>query len=98
MIVEFSERAASQIEEVVRFIAVDKPGAARNWAESVRQSVMKLADFPYIGRIVPEFSDDTLRELLHGEYRIVYRVDEKVSRVVVISLYHARRLMGLEEE
>ena len=98
MIVEFSERAACQIEEIVRFIAVDKPGAARNWAESARQSVMKLADFPFIGRIVPEFSDEGLRELLHGEYRIVYRIDEKVSRIVVISLYHARRLMGLEEE
>ena len=82
----------------MRFIAVDKPGAARNWAESVRQSVMKLADFPYIGRVVPEFSENSLRELLHGEYRIVCKIDEKVSRVVVISLYHARRLMGLEEE
>ncbi len=47
MIVEFSERAASQIEEVVRFIAVDKPGAARNWAESVRHIVMKLASKNY---------------------------------------------------
>ena len=56
----------------MRFIAVDKPGAARNWVESVRQSVMKLADFPYIGRVVPEFSEDSLCELLHGEYRIVY--------------------------
>lgn len=98
MIIEFSERAVFQIEEIVRFIAVDKPGAARQWADAVRQSVMKLEEFPRIGRIVPEFSDEHIRELLHGEYRIVYSIDEKVSRVVVISLYHARRLMGFEDE
>ncbi len=86
MSIEFSERAACQIEEIVRFIAVDKPGAARKWADAVRQSVMKLEDFPYIGRVVPEFADEHIRELLHGEYRIVYRIDEKVSRVVVFSL------------
>ena len=94
MIIEFSERAVFQIEEIVRLIAVDKPGADRHWADAVRQSVIKLEDFPYIGRVVPEFSDEHIRELLHGEYRIVYRIDENVSRVVVISLYHPRRLMG----
>ncbi|MEI6757306.1 MAG: type II toxin-antitoxin system RelE/ParE family toxin [Chlorobium sp.] len=96
MIIEFSERAVFQIEEIVRFIAADKPAAARKWAEAVQQSVMKLEDFPYIGRIVPEFVDESVRELLYGEYRIIYKIDEKLSRVVITSLYHARRLMALD--
>lgn len=94
MKIEFSERAVRQITDVVRVIADDKPVAARKWAESVRKSVMKLADYPYIGRMVPEFVDESIRELLHGEYRIVYKIDEKSSRIVIIAVYHARRIMG----
>ena len=94
MIIEFSQRAVSQIADIVRFIAADKPGAAKKWANAIEQSVIKLADFPYIGRIVPEFVDESIRELLYGEYRIVYKTDDKLSRIVIISLYHARRLMA----
>ncbi len=93
MVIEFSERAVGQIADVVRFIAVDKPGTAKKWAAAVEQSVMKLADFPFIGRIVPEFVDESIRELLYGEYRIVYKIDDQLSRIVIISVYHARRLM-----
>jgi len=53
MNVEFSRQAIARIQEIVRFIASDKPGAARKWAEGLRQVVTKLTTFPYIGRKVP---------------------------------------------
>jgi toxin ParE1/3/4 len=91
--VEFSELAVNQITEVTRVIAADKPVAAKKWVESIRKSVIKLSDYPYIGRMVPEFVDESIRELLHGEYRIVYKIDETSSRIVITALYHARRIM-----
>ncbi|MCB9768200.1 MAG: type II toxin-antitoxin system RelE/ParE family toxin [Candidatus Omnitrophica bacterium] len=42
---------------------------------SIIESVGQLAEHPRIGRAVPEFSDENLRELIHRPYRIVYRVE-----------------------
>jgi plasmid stabilization system protein ParE len=64
VIIEFTAYVVHQIEDTVRFISVDKPGAARKWAKSVKRSVMKLTEFPYIGRIAPEFADENIHELL----------------------------------
>lgn len=93
MTIEFSEAALRQISDAILFIAADKPEAAKCWVESVRTLVSRLADFPRNGRVVPDFSDENLRELLHGEYRVVYKIDERSSRVVVVTVFHAKRLL-----
>ena len=50
-----------------------------------------LVDHPFLGAIVPEFEDETLRELFEYPYRIVYRIlDEQVDIVAVV--HAARRL------
>ncbi len=58
-----------------------------NWTEAVLQ----LADFPRLGAEVPEYEDESLRELLEGPYRIVYRVYE--DRVDVAAVVHGSRRM-----
>ncbi len=46
-----------------------------------------LAQFPYMGRAVPDFQKDDLRELIHDQYRIVYEVEGRT--VTVIAVFHA---------
>ena len=41
-----------------------------------------LADHPEMGRVVPEFGQSSLRELIHPPFRIVYRRDSGVVRIV----------------
>lgn len=39
----------------------------------------QLRELPRSGRIVPEYSDPNLREIIEGDYRLIYRIkDEKV--------------------
>jgi plasmid stabilization system protein ParE len=38
---------------------------------------------------VPELDRDEIRELLFGEYRVIYRLDPK--RIVVLTVRHGRR-------
>jgi len=35
----------------------------------------RLQDFPELGRVVPEYRNDAIREIIFRPYRIVYRVD-----------------------
>ena len=57
------------------------------------QAIERLGEFPESGRVVPEVSDETLREVITGSYRIVYRVlDEEV---VIVAVHHGARLLRL---
>jgi len=90
MKVVFSARAKNDLAEFAKFIARDKPQAARKWASGIRESVLALADFPRLGRTVPEFGDSTIREILKGQFRIVYTIDEENGVIVIITIHHAK--------
>jgi toxin ParE1/3/4 len=56
-------------------------------------AVERLEAYPLSGRVVPEVGDDTLREVLHGNYRIVYRV--RTELVEIVTVFHGARLFRL---
>ena len=93
MKIVFSSQAKTDLAEIVKFIAYDKPQAARKWATGIRQSVLKLADFPKLGRSVPEFGEETIRELIKGQYRVVYKIDDKKDTIVIVTIHNAKRLL-----
>ncbi|MFQ5651778.1 MAG: type II toxin-antitoxin system RelE/ParE family toxin [bacterium] len=93
MRIVFSSRAKADLAECVKFIAYDKPQAARKWAAHIRQSVLKLSDHPKIGRAVPEYGDESIRDIIKGQYRIVYKIDEKNDTVVIVTIHHTKRLL-----
>jgi plasmid stabilization system protein ParE len=39
----------------------------------IRTAVSRLSNFPQRGRVVPEFPDGPYREILVGQYRVIYR-------------------------
>jgi len=94
MKIVFSARAQSDLAEFVKFIACDKPQAARKWAVNIRQSVLKLTDFPKMGRTVPEYGDETIREIIQGSYRIVYKIDDKSDTIVIATIHHAKSTLS----
>ena len=49
--------------------------------------------FPLSGRIVPEVGDETIREILLGNYRVVYRVLLH-DTVQVLTIYHGARIFN----
>ena len=51
----------------------------------------RLRDFPESGQIVLEFGDPKIREVLHGSYRIIYRVG--LDRIDILTVFHGARLL-----
>ena len=50
-----------------------------------------LARSPELGRVVPEFGDADIREIIVSSYRIVYRLNHSQRLVEVIRFWHAAR-------
>ena len=50
-----------------------------------------LANFPEIGRVVPEFQQSNLREVICRSYRIIYRLRRDEQRIDIVRFWHAAR-------
>jgi plasmid stabilization system protein ParE len=66
--------------------------AALNWAESIQKSVNKLKEFPQLGREVPEVKRSDIRELIEGNYRIIYRTES--NRISILTIRHTKQLLN----
>lgn len=77
------------------YIEEDVPHIGEQFAISIINHIQTLSDNPDIGRVVPEFDDKKIRELIHPPFRIVY-LREKNS-VQVIRVWRSERLLRLAE-
>ena len=89
MIVEWTEPALSDMENIREYIGKDSEYYASQFIEKIIGAVEGLEKFPNIGRIIPEAENDNFRELLFSNYRIMYRVDTEC--IVVLAVIHDAR-------
>lgn len=83
--------ALADLRDLVRFIAADDPATAERFGNRLVSKVETLASFPRIGRMVPEYRDDHVRELILTPYRIIYEVDDEGFVVTVLRIWHGAR-------
>jgi toxin ParE1/3/4 len=86
-----SPRAVQDLEEIVRYIAADGIEVAERFGRLLFEKTRALGEFPRTGRIVPEFRDPNIRELIVKSYRIVYRIDENALQIQIARFWHAAR-------
>lgn len=89
--VKFSRSAESDIEDIVRYISIDDPDQALRFGRFLIHHARGLAHFPERGRVVPEFDDASIRELIVRRYRIVYRLKYNQRSVEIIRFWHVAR-------
>ena len=87
----WSELALGDLRGLVRYIARDDRKTAERFGNLMISKAEILAVHPRIGRIVPEFHVETLREIIMSPYRIVYRIDDERKTVSVLRVWHGAR-------
>ena len=95
--VVLAPRAIEDLRDIVLYVAPDRPDAARRLGLALIEKTKVLSRFPFSGRVVPEFGEELIRELILKPYRIVYRIDEGAKVVGVARYWHgARGDLGFE--
>jgi plasmid stabilization system protein ParE len=89
--VALSPSARRDLRDIVRYISLDSPERAVDLGQFLVSSTKRLADFPEMGRVVPEFGDSSLREIVVRSYRVIYRVNHGDCRVDVARFWHGAR-------
>ena len=90
MMLFWSETAKQDLKAIRRYIAADNPTAAKRWVQPVRERARSALHAPFAGRAVPELSRDEIRELIEGNYRIVYQVF--ADPLVILTVFEGHQL------
>ncbi len=85
----WTDLAIEDLRSIHEFIAKDSKRYADRYIEKLITRVDQLENFPKSGRIVPEFNSSTIRELIEGNYRVVYKVT--ANQVAILRVHHAAR-------
>lgn len=89
----WSERAIADMENIYDYIANDSQVYAQLNAETIIKSVERLKRFPGSGRHLPEFPNLPHREVIVGNYRVIYRYNSKSGKVNIVAVVHGSRLL-----
>jgi toxin ParE1/3/4 len=93
--VRWQPGAIDHLREIYEYVSADKPEAARRLFEDIIELIDGLWEFPLSGRAVPEIGDPSVRELILGSYRIVYKLDGDF--VYIVAIHHGARDLGPEQ-
>jgi len=92
--IRLTESAVADLEELKRWYSEqDVADIGDRLVAEIFKRIETLRNHPDMGRVVPEFAQQYLRELIHAPFRIVYRREAKVVRVVRV--WRSERLLHL---
>ena len=87
----WSEQARDDLQAIVLFIARDNPNVAESFGYRLMSKVDALAQFPQLGRVVPEENDESVREIIFRSYRIIYKILAEKQIVALARIWHGAR-------
>jgi plasmid stabilization system protein ParE len=92
MKVRWSASALAALDDAIDFIASDNRSAAQNLAARIQAAARGLRRYPHKGRMVPEYQDPTIRELIVGPFRILYTTRDPAC-IDILGAVRAERLL-----
>jgi len=95
--IEFAESAVEDLEAIRDWYTQEQvPQVGERLVTEIFKQVELLAAHPELGRVVPEFGQGWLRELIHPPFRIVYKRESECIRVVRV--WRSQRLLALADD
>ena len=91
-----SNSAYGDLEEIKEYYEEEGvPQAGERFIKLILDHIQTLIDNPDIGRVVPEFEDERIRELIHPPFRVVYL--RELDSIHVVRMWRSERLLHLPE-
>lgn len=85
--------AKEDLKAIFEFIAQDSDKYAALEINRIQDKVALLSSQPYLGKILPELENQTIRELIEGKYRIIYRILDE-NHIHILMVHHSSRDLG----
>jgi plasmid stabilization system protein ParE len=92
----FSKLAIEDLKGIKEYyLEQGVPQIGQDFVAAIVEHIETLSAHPDIGRVVPEFNDDSIRELIHSPFRVVYL--REIESIKIIRVWRSERLLKLSE-
>lgn len=89
--------AFGDLESIIQYYTSEGvPHVGQRFAREILEHIEALSDHPDLGRIVPEFQQAHIREIIHAPFRVVYLREE--NAIQVIRVWRSERMLVLPGE
>ncbi len=95
MKITWSPQALRRASEYADYIAADNRPAAKKWLIKIFKEVKRLEKFPESARIVPELQDETIREIISGNFRVIYQIQK--NHIDILTVRRFRQQLDIRE-
>jgi plasmid stabilization system protein ParE len=93
----FSDSALNDLQDIKDYyIEKEVPHIGDEFVFSIVERVETLKDNPDIGRMVPEFQEAKIRELILPPFRVVYL--REITSIHIVRVWRSERELVLPEE
>jgi toxin ParE1/3/4 len=86
-------RSLKDLDEIGEYISKDSPNYAKLTLGKLIETAKLIEVSQLIGRIVPEVNQKEIRELITGNYRIIYQAVDK-EYAYILTVHHSSRLFS----
>jgi toxin ParE1/3/4 len=86
--------AIEDLINIAGFISKDSVKYSVIQIKRIRERAKLLKTHPLLGRIVPETNDVSVRELILGNYRIIYRIVSE-DRIDILTVHHSAKILHI---
>jgi addiction module RelE/StbE family toxin len=90
--ITWSDTAKDNLQDIFDFISKDSIYYAEKEIDNIDARLKVLYSFPLSGKIVPEYHNDSIRELIQGNYRIMYKIYSEKA-ITILTVHHSSRLL-----
>jgi plasmid stabilization system protein ParE len=95
MKVQWAPLAINRVAEIAAYIAEDNPIASEKWIRDAFARVRQLGRFPKSGRQLSETPRKDIRELVWGNYRIIYRIE--AHQISILTVRHMKQILPMKD-
>lgn len=89
----WTEQAIDDLTNIAQYSSSYSEKYASTIVSKLFNKTNILKTMPRIGRMVPERQHDNIRELIEGNYRIIYEISRE-DRIEILTVHHSSRPLG----
>ena len=91
----WTDQSVFDLTNIGEFIAKDSVRYAKITIARIRNAAKMLKKYPLSGRMLPETETEHIRELIIGNYRLIYHVFS-LDRIDILTVHHSAKRLDIE--
>ena len=88
--IKWTKQSKEDLKSVADYISIDSVKYAKLQVVRIRTRTSILKNHLHAGKITPELNDPDIRELIEGNYRIIYRILSE-NHIDILTIHHSAR-------